>query len=203
MVAFFESVDGGGAAIALDEGEISVLRSLATQMLELIGPGDEPDDGADPLAALFAEGPSEPPRDPALARLFPDAYGDPAGGGEPDEESRRRSAEFRRFTENELRARKRGDLLAMISGLDAAARDAGPDDGAGAAVLTLEPDDSRRWLGALNDLRLTLAARLGIEDESDSEKLFELSAGDPRKPLVIAYHWLGRLQDTLIETLLN
>lgn len=55
----FEELKGGGAAIALDEIEISILRSLAVQLLELIGPG-EPED-ADPLAALFAEGPSEPP----------------------------------------------------------------------------------------------------------------------------------------------
>ena len=40
------------------------------------GPGGDPADASgedyDPLAALFAEGPSKPPEDPALARLFPD-----------------------------------------------------------------------------------------------------------------------------------
>ena len=72
---YFEAVSGGGAAIALDEVEISILRNLAVQMLELIGPGDQPADAdEDPLAALFAEGPSKPPEDPALARLFPNAY---------------------------------------------------------------------------------------------------------------------------------
>lgn len=39
--------------------------------------GRHPAEGEDPLAALFAEGPSKPPSDPALARLFPDAYGGP------------------------------------------------------------------------------------------------------------------------------
>lgn len=83
MGGTFESLKGGGAAIALDEIEISILRSLAVQMLELIGPGEpEPAEDADPLAALFAEGPSEPPSDPALARLFPDAYGAPDGAGD-------------------------------------------------------------------------------------------------------------------------
>ena len=79
MAGLFESADEGAAAIALDEVEASILRSLEVQMLELIGPGPG-GVGDDPLAALFAEGPTEAPSDPALARLFPDAYGEP---GEP------------------------------------------------------------------------------------------------------------------------
>ncbi|NEE46296.1 DUF2017 family protein, partial [Streptomyces sp. SID8455] len=84
MAGHFEATPGGGAAVALDEVEISILRSLAVQLLELIGPGDTPADGEDPLAALFAEGPSKPPSDPALARLFPDAYGGPDGSAPQD-----------------------------------------------------------------------------------------------------------------------
>lgn len=77
MGGTFQPLKGGGAAVALEEIEISILRSLAVQLLELIGPGEpEPAADADPLAALFAaDGPTEPPSDPALARLFPDAYG--------------------------------------------------------------------------------------------------------------------------------
>lgn len=88
MAGHFESLPRGGAAIALDEVEIAILRSLAVQLLELIGPGDEPAEDADPLAALFAEGPSEPPADPALARLFPEAY-----ASEESDELRAKSAE--------------------------------------------------------------------------------------------------------------
>ena len=90
MPGHFEPVPGGGAAVALDEVEISILRSLAVQMLELIGPGDEPVEGEDPLAVMFSEGPSEPPADPALARLFPDAYTGPDADAR-DEELQRRS----------------------------------------------------------------------------------------------------------------
>ena len=72
MAGHFEAVPGGGTAVALDEVEVSILRSLAVQLLELVGPGDEPDADADPLAALFAEGPSEPPSDPALAYRGPE-----------------------------------------------------------------------------------------------------------------------------------
>ncbi|MEC3994408.1 DUF2017 domain-containing protein [Actinacidiphila sp. DG2A-62] len=178
----FRSVSGGGAAIALDEVETSILRSLAVQMMELIGPGDGPADadGAerDPLAELFAEGPSKPPEDPALARLFPDAY-----------EDGKDAAEFRRFTENDLRARKRDDALAVIRALDA-----------GGDELRLTPEQSRQWLGALNDLRLTLGTRLEVTEEENDE-LYRLPDSDPRKPLVMAYLWLGGLQESLVATL--
>jgi hypothetical protein len=176
---YFEAVPGGGAAIALDEVEISILRSLAVQMLELIGPGDQPAEAdADPLAALFTEGPSKPPEDPALARLFPNAY-----------EETEEAAEFRRFTENDLRTRKRDDALAMIRVLDS-----------GGPVLKLTPDEARQWLGGLNDLRLTLGTRLEVTEDEDSE-LYRLPDDDPRKPLVMAYLWLGGLQDSLIGAL--
>ena len=128
MAGHFEATPGGGASVALDEVEIAILRSLAVQLLELIGPGDQPAEGEDPLAALFAEGPSEPPSDPALARLFPEAYGD------EDKELREASAEFRRFTENDLRTRKRDDALAVVRSLDALAPVAD-----GGAVLSSPP----------------------------------------------------------------
>ncbi len=196
----FESLQGGGAAIALDEIEISILRSLAVQMLELIGPGEpEPAEDADPLAALFAEGPTEPPSDPALARLFPDAYGSPDGAddeGVDPAETKARSAEFRRYTENDLRARKRDDALALVRSLDALT-----PAGDGAAVLELTGELPLRWLGGLNDLRLTLAARLDITEDDESAALFRLPDDDPRKPMVMAYLWLGGLQESLIETL--
>ncbi|MFF1644696.1 DUF2017 domain-containing protein [Streptomyces sp. NPDC058240] len=201
MAGHFEATPGGGAAVALDEVEIAILRSLAVQLLELIGPGDEPAEGADPLAALFAEGPSEPPTDPALARLFPEAYGD------EDSEVRAASAEFRRFTENDLRARKRDDALTVVRTLDALTI-----TGNGGAVLELTGDECRNWLGALNDLRLTIGTRLEVSDEDEGEaesgggsgpgSLYRLPDSDPRKPMVMAYLWLGALQETLVETLM-
>ncbi|MFI1248517.1 DUF2017 domain-containing protein [Streptomyces anulatus] len=202
MAGHFEATPGGGAAVALDEVEISILRSLAVQLLELIGPGDTPADGEDPLAALFAEGPSKPPSDPALARLFPDAYGGPdrpAGGGKPEEELRELSSEFRRFTENDLRSGKRDDAVTVVRTLDALA-----PTGDGGAVLTLTGDECRSWLRSLNDLRLTIGTRLEVsdEDEGGEGSLYRLPDTDPRKPMVMAYLWLGALQETLVETLM-
>lgn len=139
MPGHFEPLPGGGAAVALDDVEISIIRSLAVQLLELIGPGPAEDAGDDPLAELFAEGPSEPPSDPVLRRLFPDAYTDPV---EPPatprqaEEHQAYSAEFRRYTENDLRAGKRDNALAVVRTLDALASEAA---GEGGAVLKLTP----------------------------------------------------------------
>ncbi|MFE3517031.1 DUF2017 domain-containing protein [Streptomyces sp. NPDC059166] len=193
MAGHFEATPGGGASVALDEVEIAILRSLTVQLLELIGPGDQPADGEDPLAALFAEGPSEPPSDPALARLFPEAYGD------EDKELREASAEFRRFTENDLRSRKREDALAVVRTLDAL-----QPVSDGGAVLALTPGECHHWLGSLNDLRLTIGTRLEVSDEDEGQDgaLYRLPDSDPRKPMVMAYLWLGALQETLVETLM-
>ncbi|GGU73110.1 hypothetical protein GCM10010260_00950 [Streptomyces filipinensis] len=200
MPGHFEPLPGGGAAVALDDVEISIIRSLAVQLLELIGPGPGADGPEDPLAELFAEGPSEPPADPVLKRLFPDAYSDPEQAPDsPAEAERRRahSAEFRRYTENDLRAGKRENALAVIRALDALA----PVD-EGGAVLKLVPQESRQWLGVLNDLRLAIGARLEITDEDDTDLLYGLPDEDPRKPMVMAYLWLGGLQETLVATLM-
>ncbi|MFJ5993561.1 DUF2017 domain-containing protein [Streptomyces sp. NPDC092370] len=201
MPGTFEPLPGGGAAVALDDVEISIIRSLAVQLLELIGPGPAEDVSGDPLAELFAEGPSEPPADPVLRRLFPDAYGDPDGAPQAPEaeEQRAYSAEFRRYTENDLRAGKRDNALVVIRSLDALSS---ASAGEGGAVLKLSPAQSQQWLGALNDLRLAIGSRLEITDDEDTELLYRLPDDDPRKPMVMAYLWLGGLQETLVGTLM-
>jgi hypothetical protein len=207
MPGQFEPLPGGGAAVALDEVEISIIRSLAVQLLELIGPGPAEDAGDDPLAELFAEGPSEPPSDPVLQRLFPDAYSGPeveATSPEQVEEQRAYSAEFRRFTENDLRAGKRENALAVIRSLDAlTVEGGGGGEGGASAVLKLSEEDAKQWLGALNDLRLAIGSRLDVVDEEDTDLLYRLPDEDPRKPMVMAYLWLGGLQETLVETLMQ
>ncbi|MFJ5613787.1 DUF2017 domain-containing protein [Streptomyces sp. NPDC093221] len=176
---YFERVRGGGAAIELDTVEISILRSLTAQLLELVGPGNQPAEADDdPLAALFADGPTKPPENPALARLFPSAYEETAD-----------AAEFRRFTENDLRARKREDALAVLRALDA-----------GGPLIRLSADEARQWLGTLNDLRLSIGARLEVSEDERSE-LYHLPDEDPRKPLMLAFQWFGLLQETLLEAL--
>ncbi|MER5443213.1 DUF2017 domain-containing protein [Streptomyces sp. NPDC002790] len=199
MPGHFEPIPGGGAAVALDDVEISIIRSLAVQLLELVGPGPGGEVSEDPLAELFAEGPSEPPSDAVLRRLFPDAYGGPGAEGESAEDAdelRAHSSEFRRFTENDLRAGKREDALAVIRTLDLLS-----PAGDGGAVLKLSQAESVQWMRALNDLRLAIGTRLDITDEEDTDLLYRLPDDDARKPMVMAYLWLGGLQETLVETL--
>ncbi|MFE9428109.1 DUF2017 domain-containing protein [Kitasatospora sp. NPDC006697] len=190
MAGLFERTRDGGTAIALDEVEADILRSLEVQMLELIGPGPGGDAHEDPLAALFAEGPTEAPADPALARLFPDAYGEP--GEAADQQTKAAAGEFRRYTELDLRARKREDALFVVRALDGLGGQGG--------VLRPEGEERTRWLGALNDLRLTIGARLEVTEE-DEQGLYDLPDGDERKPLVMAYLWLGAMQESLLEAM--
>lgn len=71
-------------------------------------------------------------------------------------------------------------------------------------MLELTGDECRNWLGALNDLRITIGTRLEVSDEDEGEagSLYRLPDSDPRKPMVMAYLWLGALQETLVETLM-
>ncbi|NYI08148.1 DUF2017 domain-containing protein [Allostreptomyces psammosilenae] len=220
MPAHFQPTEDGGAAILLDRIEFSILRRFAVQMLELLGPGEEErGDADDPFARLFAEGPSRAPEDPVLARLLPDAYPD-----DPDA-----AAEFRRFTENDLRDTKRAAALGIVRDLDAAGRDVlrvtrsgGPraaeggedEEGEGEeldhlggaepsemVLLRLDPEGVQRWLRGLNDQRLALGTWLGVTQ--GEPELDHLPDDDPHRPLAIAYRWLALLQDTLVETQLR
>ncbi|MFG3341039.1 DUF2017 domain-containing protein [Glycomyces sp. NPDC048151] len=191
----FFAPDGGGATASFDETEAGLLRAYAAQMLELVDARDGAGGTAEDLiASAFSEGPTELPEDPALARLFPDAYTDLG----PDGDAAAASAEFRRYTENDLRARKRDDAQAVIDSLEALA-----PEGRARQQLRLDADGCRHWLGALNDLRLVIASRLEINDDDDFEELLELPEDDPRHPLALVYGWLTTLQDTLVEAMMR
>ena len=90
----FKSGLGGKLTLKLDDAELGVLSQLFEQMAELLE-HPESETGADPLAKMLnMSGSTQISEDPALARLFPDGYSD-------DEHA---SADFRRFTEQDLRA---------------------------------------------------------------------------------------------------
>ena len=110
--------------IALEPEERMVLGGFAREVSELLGGVVAAD--PDPLAAMVGMGSetsSAPPEDPALRRLLPDAYDDPAG-----------AAEFRRLTDDELRRGKASSLTRLA------------DDVAGAADGLLEIDDETELL---------------------------------------------------------
>lgn len=169
----FKSTNGG-VSVHLDPGEVSILRSLATQILDLIEPGLT---GDDPLERALGIGSPAAPSDPVLARLFPPAYGD-------DEEA---SGEFRRYTEATLRDAKRADATTLLETL-------APGE------LELTEAQGQAWLRAINDVRLALGVRLEVT-EGMHEELAEMSEDDPRYAAYVTYDWLTYLQDTLVRAL--
>jgi hypothetical protein len=138
----------------------------------------EPDHPVDPLVELVGiDDTAVRPDDPALARLFPDAYAD------PDD-----AAEFRRFTQRDLRATKMGNIEAAAETLER------PDP------TQLDERECMAWLGALNDLRLTLGARLELDEES-ARDFMALPEDDPRRSTYLVYDWLTYHQDRLVRAL--
>lgn len=171
----------GGVAATFDVDEAGLISQLIDQLLELLDDGDEVADEDDPLARSLGIGTSSSlPEDPALARLFPDAY--------PDDEQE--AAEFRRYTEAGLRERKRADARAAQASLAQAGQ-----------KQTLSPELAQSWLRTLNDLRLTIGTRLEVTEEMDEETFETWDETDPRKPVFAVYAWLGWLQEMLVRSL--
>lgn len=159
--------------LRLDDVERTVMGQLLDQLIELIEPA--PTTGSeDPLAAAvgIAEEANRP-TDPALQRLFPDAYRD-------DEAA---ATDFRRYTETSLRTGKRATAQVAHSTLDWV-------DGKG--VIRMSPEQGLAWLQSLNDLRLTVGTRLGVTQEW---------AEEPENPSAALYDWLTWLQSTCIDAM--
>ncbi|MBG0828382.1 DUF2017 domain-containing protein [Planomonospora sp. ID67723] len=173
MSSGFTAGPGGVVIADFDAAEVTVLRSLMAQILDLIEPGST---GDDPLERALGIGPSERPTDPVLARLFPSAY--------EDDES---SAEFRRYTEATLRDAKRTDAQTML-------------DSAAPGRVELTGEQAQAWVRALNDVRLALGTRLEVTEETH-EELTAMSEEDPRYPAYLTYDWLTYLQDSLVRAL--
>ncbi|MCW2613386.1 MAG: hypothetical protein JWN08_380, partial [Frankiales bacterium] len=105
----FKRKRSGAVVAEVDRIEADLLSAMAGDLLALLGADDEDAAEQDPLAALvgLSAEPVERPEDPALARLLPDAYGD-------DEQA---AAEFRRYTDADLRAGKRAQARTVLGGL--------------------------------------------------------------------------------------
>jgi hypothetical protein len=169
----FKSGIGGKLTLKLDDAEHGVLTQLFEQMAELLN-DSENESSTDPLAKMLnMSGSTQISDDPALARLFPDGYSD-------DEHA---SADFRRFTEQDLRAQKQRALATACETLSN-----------WTGKTNLSDQRAQDWLRALNDLRLVLGTRLEITDEGDRD--FDLD-----EPGIHLYNYLTYLQGTLIDAL--
>jgi len=72
------------------------------------------------------------------------------------------------------------------------------DDG----IVDLDHDNANAWLGALNDIRLALGVRLKVEQNS-SEQLELLPPDDPMRGVYAVYTWLGWMQESLLDALMD
>ncbi|GGH59061.1 DUF2017 domain-containing protein [Rothia aerolata] len=144
----------------------------------------EQGDDEDPLAALVGiKENTEAPTDPALARMLPVASDDPEVADE-----------FRRYTEINLRQQK-------IAHLKMAAMDLQTGH------LTLDAEHASAWAKALNDVRLTLGARLNITSEADAaqvgEKVDWKQIDSVEDYMAFVYNFVSWVQDTLMEAMLS
>lgn len=173
---------GENAYIAnFSEPEREVLINLAEQIIELLSERvDHVSD--DPLAELVGITVHDsPPEDEVLLRLLPNAYADQVD-----------ASEFRRYTESTLRQKKLAHAMAARMYLKSAI------DG----IVELDHDGANAWLGAMNDVRLALGVRLKVEENS-FEELELLAPDDPMRGVYAVYSWLGWLQESLIEVLMD
>jgi Domain of unknown function (DUF2017) len=113
--------------------------------------------------------------DPVHARLFPSAY-------EDDEDS----ASFRDMTGGDLTSMK----LEALDAVDGAIRRR--DQG----VTTLSPEEGEAWIRALTDMRLAIGTRLDVTEETMSA---EPDADDPSTAPLQILHWLGWLQESILD----
>ncbi len=173
---------GDNAYVAnFTEAEREVLLNLAEQIIELLAERvDHHND--DPLAAMVGITVHDtPPEDEVLLRLLPNAYADQVD-----------ASEFRRYTESTLRQKKLAHAMAMRMHIKAAV------DG----VIELDHDSANAWLGAMNDVRLALGVRLKVEENTHQE-LELLAPDDPMRGVYAVYSWLGWLQESLIDALMD
>jgi hypothetical protein len=118
-----------------------------------------------------------PREDPVVARLFPAAYEDPAD-----------ARAYEEMVGGELRSAK-------LEALNRVGESLGPS---GDATVELPADLAGAWLAWLTDVRLAVGTRLGVTEETMGADI------DPRSPDAPAWevlHWLGWVQESIIERL--
>lgn len=142
---------GGRFRITIPTEERQLLRSLPRQVEEMLGTDD-----------------------PALARLFPPAYGGDHAAME---------AEYQRFMRDDLEASHRRSLGVLAETADA-------DE--------LDEEQMNEWMSALNQIRLVVGTRLDISEEMAAQAIDD---DDPDAHLLALYHYLSWLQEQVVEAL--
>ncbi|MEE1616961.1 DUF2017 family protein [Brachybacterium sp. J153] len=209
MAHAFRRRPDGTVACRLDGEEKAILAQVAQETADLIRAdlGLDPEreavrraaESEDPLRRLeaeFAGRDARVPSDSAVKRLFPDASEDPD-----------LAREYRRLGQQDLAEGKLSDLHRVIALLDGA--------GPGHGEVVVAADEAVVVLRALNDVRIVLADRLGLQRDGDfdtvrmlqqiGERVEDLPERDDEmvgSDVVIAvYELLSWLQESLLRAL--
>ena len=209
MAHAFRRRPDGSLVCRLDAEEKAIIAQVAQETADLIRAdlGIGADSSAiqqaahseDPLQRLEAEFASRDAREPsdtAVKRLFPDASRDPA-----------LAAEYRRLGQLDLAEGKIADLRSVMTVMDAS--------GPGRGEVALDQEGAVSFLRAVNDVRIVLADRLGLERDGDFDTVRMLQqigervedatpadAGQVGGDVVIAvYELLSWLQESLLRAM--
>jgi hypothetical protein len=172
----FDRLSDGRIVGSFTRLEAELIVDFASQVAELLE-STQPL-ASDRLLASFGIGGGDgPSSDPALARLLPNAYQD-------DDEA---ALEFRHFTERSLVSRKVDSAQTVVTWLSTAS----------GVEVELDPAAQQAWLRTLTNIRLVIAARLGIEKEGDEART------ETEEEFILAevYDWLGMVQETLVDAI--
>ena len=217
----FRAVRGGGATATFVPSQAGIIRSLVSQIAELVG--SEPGSGEPGLAEPgltddaftgrapggprpgspshgpgTADDPGQPP-DPLddLARLL----GQAGPATPPDDPVLARLLPDAYQDDSEAAGDfRRFTEQELRNGKAAAARTVLatlPEDG---GRVRLSEEEGQVWLRALNDVRLALGVRLSITEDFEA-RAADLDPADPRSAYMWIYDWLTFLQETLVHAL--
>lgn len=172
----------GELRLLLDPDEAAMLDQLVSQLTDLLQSHSGTALDPDPLfASLEVGGSDETPEDPALARLFPDAY---SGGDD--------AAQFRRVTEQGLLNRKLQDAMHVTSALGLG----GGVPGEGEYVeVDISADTLPAWVRTVTALRLAIAARIGLDTAEDHARLV---SEDETRGTVLVFDWLAAILESVL-----
>ncbi len=175
---------GGILKLRLEFDEAQLLDGLVGQLIDLLQSHSQTALDPDPLFASLEVGGSDTlPDDPALARLFPDAF-----------EDETEASAFRRLNEQGLVNRKLQDALDVSGALGLGST---PDaDGERVIEIDITARSMPAWVRTLTALRIAIAARIGLDTEADQVRLL---ASEETRGTVMVYDWLAAILDSILR----
>ncbi len=70
----------------------------------------------------------------------------------------------------------------------------------GPSEISVTDSDKETWLPVLTDLRLAIGTKLGVDEDKMGRPL---DPTDPEAPALSVLHWLGWMQESLLDPSIN